>query len=299
MKKAILIYNPTAGNGNHTKSDLKKLIEGRGFEVKSYSTDSLFWKRFTRKDADIIFVAGGDGTVQKLTKVLLEKNKEEFLKIPIQILPYGTANNIATTLGLKKAEELIQGPHEKTKFDIGLISGVEEASFFIEGMGCGIFPRLVRVMKEKDEEEKQDEIKTSLKELLKLIDSYEAEEVIIIADEEEITGKFLLVELMNIRYIGPNIELAPNANPGDGSFELVMVREEAREDLKTFIENQLKETKEEKQLKEFADLRKVREVRLKYIGRDVHIDDEILENYNGKELKIRNRKRVFYFLKSQ
>jgi diacylglycerol kinase (ATP) len=299
MKKAILIYNPTAGNGNHTKNNLEKLIERQDYEVKSFSTDSLFWKRFTYKDADVIFVAGGDGTVQKFAKALLEENNEKLLKIPVQILPVGTANNIATTLGLKRAEELIEGPHEKIGFDIGFISGVEEASFFIEGMGCGIFPRLVRVMKEKDEEEKQDEIKASLKELLKLIDSYKAEEAIIIADEEEITGEFLLLELLNIRFIGPNIELAPNASTGDGCFELVLVREEAREDFKNFIENQLKENRQGKSLKEFADVKKIRKLRLKWMGGDVHIDDEILENYRGDEIIIENRKEVFTFLKPQ
>ncbi len=296
MKKAILIHNSTAGDGDHEKQELKNMIEKAGYDVDYYSTNSLFWERFVKKEADIIFVAGGDGTVQKMAKAILDAKEERMLQIPVQILPYGTANNIATTLGFEKPVKEIDKNTKGKAFDIGLVGGIKEAAFFIEGIGCGIFPKLVRVMKSKSEEEKQDEIQQSLQELLKIIDTYEASNAIIIADKKEITGSFLLVELMNIKLIGPNIELAPNAEPGDGEFELVLVREKSREELKAFIKGHLHGNISKKKIGDFAERLKVREVRIKWQGNDVHVDDDIIEEYKREEIVIKNRQAVFKFI---
>ncbi len=38
------------------------------------------------------------------------------------------------------------------------------------------------------------------------------------------SGRFLLVEVMNSRSIGPNLDLSPQADPGDGQFEIVLCR---------------------------------------------------------------------------
>lgn len=295
MKKAILIHNPTAGSGNHEKDSLVKQVENAGFEVSYFSTNDPFMKRFTQKQADVIFVAGGDGTVQKFAECMLEA-KEGIKQVPVQVLPYGTANNIATTLGIKVPEGEMTAQNTKTGFDIGIVEGVEEAGFFIEGIGCGIFPKLVREMEALDDDEKKDEIKKSRDTLVKIINSYEAREAIIIADDKEITGKFLLMELMNIRFIGPNIELAPNAETGDGYFELVTVREERREELKSYIQDHLSGRNTGKKLEDFADLLKVKSLRLKWKGKDVHIDDEIIEDYREEEIRVENRKGFFTFL---
>ncbi|UZH55392.1 hypothetical protein JRG66_00350 [Salinimicrobium tongyeongense] len=296
MKKAILVHNPTAGDGNHEKDDLINKIEEAGYEVSYFSTDDLLLKQFLKKKAEVIFVAGGDGTVQKFTQLMIEAKDSELQQVPVQVLPYGTANNIATTFNLKASEEAIEAQTSKTGFDIGMVEGLEEAHFFIEGIGCGIFPKLVRTMKALGDDEKQDEITRSLKELLKLIETYEAREAIIIADDHEITGKFLLVELMNIRYIGPNIELAPNAETGDGHFELVTVRNEKREEFKLYIQDHLNGRNSGKKLEDFADLQKVKTMRLKWKGKDVHVDDEIVENYRQQEIKVKNQQGFFTFL---
>lgn len=296
MKKAVLVHNPGAGSGNHKKEDLKKLIEKVGYDVKYYSTERPFWDHFTSEDAEIIFVAGGDGTVQKLSEAMLKAKDELLLQVPVQIVPCGTANNIATTLKIKDREQALTASGKKTGFDIGAVEGVEGVSFFIEGIGCGIFPGLVRVMNEKNEDKIEDELKHSLTELLKLIDSYEAKEAIIIADKEEITGKFLLVELLNIKYIGPNIELAPGAETGDGHFELVTVREEARQHLRSYVAGLLNGSSKALDLENFAEIKKVQQVRLKWDGGDVHVDDEILKEHRGEEIGVQNRQGILTFL---
>lgn len=296
MKRAILLHNPTAGSGDHQKGELKKMVREAGYEVKYYSTDIPLWQRFTRKDADAIFVAGGDGTVQKVAAAMLEAKNEELLKVPVQVVPCGTANNIATTLNIFNAEEILKTSVTAADFDIGEVEGTEEAFFFIEGMGCGIFSRLVEVMESKEADKEQDELRQSLEELLRIVDSYEAQEAIIIADKKELTGKFLLIELMNIQLIGPNFRVAPHAEIGDGKFELVVLREGAREDLKNYISCMLAGKKTGKPLEEFAEFYRVQEVRLKWWGGDLHVDDHNLKSYKREELQVKNRKGIFQFM---
>lgn len=295
--KAILVHNPTAGAGEHSKKSLTKKLESAGYEVKYFSTDIPGWERFTSHEANVIFVAGGDGTVQKLAAALL-KAGDQVKKVPVQILPMGTANNIAATLKLDDPVEELVAYRNTIGFDVGKVSGAGDANFFIEALGFGIFPRLVKIMEEKEEEngelDPDVELRKSLQELLKIVNDYEAREAIIIADEEEITGKFLLVELMNIRFIGPHFELAPGANTGDGNFELIAVPEDARQDLAEYIQD-LIENRKKRPLENFSFFKKVKEVRIKWMGEDMHVDDESIEGKEREEIQVRNLQAVFEF----
>ena len=297
MKHAILIHNPTAGSGKHDKKTMVKEIESAGYEVEYYSTNIPGWERFTRNEFDVIFVAGGDGTVQKLAAELL-KAGGRIQKVPVQILPLGTANNIATTLNLTISTEKLVKLQNSVGFDSGEVEGVGDTNFFIEGLGFGIFPRLVKIMEERKKEEGEpedpnEELRQSLQELLHIVRNYKACEAIIIADGEEFTGKFLLVELMNIRFVGPNFDLARGADPGDGSFDLVAVPEDAREDLEEHIIGLLN-TKKSTFLKDFT-VKQVEQARFKWMGEDMHIDDERIEKYQGEEVKVKNRNAAFNF----
>ena len=298
MKQAVLIHNPTAGSGEHSKERLVEVIESAGYEVKYFSTDIPGWERFTKHEAEVIFLAGGDGTVQKLAAELL-KAGDPVQKVPVQLLPMGTANNIATTLGLNIPVEKLVDLKKLESFVAGEVEGTGESNFFIEGIGFGIFPRLVKVMKERKEkqgepEDPEVELKQSLQELLKIVRNYEAREAIIIADGEEITGKFLLIELMNIRFIGPNFDLAPTSKINDGNFELVAIPEEARENLEEYIQDLLNDNRKAS-LEDFTLLRKIRRARFKWFGGDMHVDDERIENYQGKEVKVKMNEAAFNF----
>ncbi|MCY2688709.1 diacylglycerol/lipid kinase family protein [Salinimicrobium sp. TH3] len=298
MKQAVLIHNPTAGSGEHSKERLVKKIETAGYEVEYFSTDIPGWERFIQYKAEVIFLAGGDGTVQKLAAELL-KAGDPVQKVPVQILPMGTANNIASTLGLNTSVEKLVKLQKWESFDAGEVEWTGDSNFFIEGIGFGIFPRLVKVMKERKKEEGEPEgpeveLKQSLQQLLQIVRNYEACEAIIITDGEEITGKFLLIELMNIRFIGPNFDLAPTSRINDGKLELVAIPEEARENLENYIQDLLNDNRKAS-LEDFTLLRKISMGRLKWFGGDMHIDDERIENYQGEEVKFKINEAAFNF----
>jgi diacylglycerol kinase (ATP) len=84
-------------------------------------------------------ISGGDGTVGKVATLLIGN------RTPIAILPMGTANNIATTLGLtnRSVPDLIKGwtNARPVNFDAGLAKGPWGSQHFIEGFGIGLFCR--------------------------------------------------------------------------------------------------------------------------------------------------------------
>jgi len=65
----------------------------------------------------------------------------------------GTANNISKTLEIEgETEEIVQSWHNGNlkKYDVGRISNVDDASFFLESFGYGLFPYLMQEMEKAD-----------------------------------------------------------------------------------------------------------------------------------------------------
>jgi diacylglycerol kinase family enzyme len=60
------------------------------------------------------------------------------------------------------------------------------------------------------------------------------------ADGEDLSGDYIAVEVLNIRFVGPNLPLAPRAFPGDGLLDVVMVRRQDREALLEYLDNRLR-----------------------------------------------------------
>jgi len=99
MKYAKLVHNPTAGEGDHSKKKLIKKIEKAGYTCSYSSTKEKGWENIDEDKTDLLIVAGGDGTVRKsVAKLLTRKVIDK--KLPVALLPCGTANNIAKALGL-------------------------------------------------------------------------------------------------------------------------------------------------------------------------------------------------------
>jgi diacylglycerol kinase family enzyme len=56
------------------------------------------------------------------------------------------------------------------------------------------------------------------------------------------SGEFIAIEAMNIREVGPNICLAPDADPSDGMLDVALVRPEDRDAIADAVERRATET---------------------------------------------------------
>jgi diacylglycerol kinase family enzyme len=286
MKKTTLLHNPTAGDNEFSKKELVKLIQKEGFECAYASVKEEGWYTFDN-DTDFLTVAGGDGTVRRAAKALMKRKRLD-KQYPLALLPHGTANNIATALRIDgHPKDIIPHWHKYRlqPFDIGRVHGVGEDLFFLEAFGYGIFPRLMKVMGKIESDigdTAEEKLKAARAVLLEIVQTYEARPCTVVADGVEHSGNYIMVEIMNIRSIGPNLVLAGDADPGDGLLDVVMVSEEGRNKFESFLLSRI--NNEDKEFS-FSTIR-AKKVKVFWDGKDAHADDERLKIEKPVEVEV-------------
>jgi len=274
--KVLLIHNPDAGGDNQpTGEQILHLIRSAGHSATFQSSTELDWEKSLDESADIIAVSGGDGTVGKVAKLMIGRPR------PLAVLPMGTANNIATALGLAKRplDQLIAGWNSarRMKFDVGAASGPWGSRYFVEGLGLGLFTEtMLRLDARKNidiEHHKVTEKKlTSVLEFMHLrLDGCAPMRLKLKLDERDLSAEYVLVEAMNIRSIGPNLCLAPDADPGDGLLDVVLVSNEEREQLKRYLSDRVEGNSDCAVL----NVQKGRHLHIECEQFPIHIDDDI------------------------
>lgn len=236
--KITLIHNPKAGDGQ-AATNIVRLMTEAGHEVQHRSTKKN-WEALLQEPADLVVAAGGDGTVRRVALAAAQRGH------PFAALPIGTANNIAKTLGLLgNAEELIESwsssPRCRYPFDIGEAEAPWGKERFIEGVGAGLVGDLISREDDVAADAKllgrpTDRALHLLSELLR---EAKPRRWKVEADGQDLSGDYLALEVLNIRFVGPNLPLAPNAFPGDGLLDVVLVGKADREPLLAYLESRL------------------------------------------------------------
>ncbi|MBO9634909.1 MAG: NAD(+)/NADH kinase [Chitinophagaceae bacterium] len=282
MKLAMIIHNPGAGDQEHSKEKLIQLISSEGYDCRYFSTKEDEWKTID-PETDLVIVAGGDGTVGKVVRILVQQGLNEM--IPVALLPVGTANNIANTLGISgELETIIEAwkPGLIKKFDLGLLKQEGKEDLFLEGVGFGLFPKLIKAMKKIDDvpDTADESLELALTTLLDIVETAKSRYCKLELDGSDQSGDYLLFEIMNAHSIGPNLKLAPQADPGDGRFDAVWIHEEERQKLVEYLQHRLNK---EEAASPFHSL-SCRRVHLEWAGAQLHLDDA-LEKKDSPPLK--------------
>jgi len=296
MKVARLIHNPEAGDEEHSKKELISIVEANGFQCKYASTKKKGWKEI-EPDVDFLIAAGGDGTVRKIIKILLKRKVLE-KKWPVALLPLGTANNIAKTLGISgTTEEIIQSWHQAKlkKYDVGRIYDLEDAGVLLESFGFGIFPYLVLEMENQGKNTIEDPV-TKMQAALELLHqialAYEPRTCELEVDGANHSGKFLLAEIMNTRSIGPNLVLSPGSDVSDGEFEVVLVPENHKDKFASYVLSKMSGVEEKFE----PSILKGKNIRISWEGTHIHVDGDVVKTNKAKEVRIELMEGLVEFL---
>jgi diacylglycerol kinase (ATP) len=274
--RVTLIHNPKAGaNEESFLDEVPAQIRAAGHDVICQSAMDDDWDKALDVPADLVAVAGGDGTVGAVAKRLAGRH------IPIAVLPVGTANNISQVLGLADtpSDRLIAGwaTARRVVFDTGTVDGPWGVTRFIEGFGVGLLARAITELDAKAEvafgrvDNREEKIESGLKRLRDLVETCPAEDLKISLDGKELSGKYILMEVMNIQHIGPSLHFAPAADPGDGLVELILVTEEQREKLAEYFSRRLEGSSEPLEWNAYRGQR----LQLRCEASDIHIDDKV------------------------
>lgn len=108
--KILFIINPVSGATSNDNAILlihKKAatthVDFKFFYTSSKNDDELIQAQIQEYRPDRVIACGGDGTVQVVAKNLMNRN------IPMGIIPLGSANGLATALGLpEKLEDAVE-----------------------------------------------------------------------------------------------------------------------------------------------------------------------------------------------
>ncbi len=223
--KAILFHNPKSGTGEFSGDELKAILRLAGHDVTYCSTKSSGFKSALKKTYELAVVAGGDGTVGKVLKGLKDRT------IPVGILPLGTANNIATSLGISgpPAEIAASWNLKRTrKLSVGIARGPWGKMNFIEAVGFGA---MVDATDSSIGENVEGDHRLVLGRdaLRKALKKGKARNLHVTIDGKPITNKLLALEVLNIGYAGPGIPLRLAADPGDDYLDVVMIGDDQRD----------------------------------------------------------------------
>lgn len=123
-RHALVFINRHSRQGEEQAQRALGLLRQAGFvldacpaETKQSAPEFL---RAHAAGADLVVIGGGDGTINKAAEALLE------LDLPVGILPMGTGNDLARTLGLPldlaRAVAVIRTGHTE-RIDVGCVNG--------------------------------------------------------------------------------------------------------------------------------------------------------------------------------
>jgi diacylglycerol kinase (ATP) len=281
--KLLVYHNPNAGHGDVPKDVLIEQLQRSGHEVAwlekngDASLDAAL-----AQPLDAVVVVGGDGSVGAVGRKLAGR------PVPIGILPAGTANNIASSLGATP-DNLIDllASGRTTAFDVGWVEGLGKRRRFLEGVGLGAFAEAAALLAARGDdrsvEGRADELARDLRVLAEHVRRLEPCECALELDGREITGAFLMIEVTIGGLIGPNLRLSAGAVPSDGLLDVTLVEVAERSELLAFV---TAGPGREAVSPTFGTIRAHR-VRLQLPGgRDVHVDGETLRLDGLRDLRI-------------
>lgn len=269
-----LLHNPKAGGGEPTRDELVRALLAAGHAITYQSTKETGLEHALEAPGDVVLVAGGDGTVRKAAGMLIGRG------IPIALLPLGTANNIFKTLALSDSlQETIAAlpTAHSMPFDVGTAKGAWGETHFLEGAGLGAFPITMCLAENRADNREARAghedlgLTRDLRYLSRVLSTMKPISWQIEADGEDLSGEYYLCEAMNIRSVGPNLLLAPGADPADGYLDLVLVSEKERPHLQDYIADRIAGRTAEIDL----PVRRVTMVRITAAGAEVHVDDRL------------------------
>src|SRR5205085_10640168 len=129
----------------------------------------------------------------------------------------------------------------RQQVDVGTGGAPYGKKRFIDGLGCGLFTDVMAALDVKQKkrpemfEQTANPLTPALRALHDALADYRALEIEATLDGADIRGRYLMLEAMNIRHIGPNLLLAPNADPGDGLLDFLLLTEDKRQEFAAYL----------------------------------------------------------------
>jgi diacylglycerol kinase (ATP) len=221
--KARVICNPSSGGGAYDPDELREELGGFELDwVRTEGPEDAIQAAGEWREG-LLLVAGGDGTVNDVVNGLGNAGFPE--GVTLGILPTGTGNDLAATLGIPEdadlAEDVIRQDRVRT-LDVARVrsEGIGER-FFINVATGGLGAEISRA-NEGELKERWGKL-SYLRASLEVARDFDVRELTLYLDGEERKVRAVNVVVGNCRYAGGGWLAAPKANPEDGLLDVVII----------------------------------------------------------------------------
>jgi YegS/Rv2252/BmrU family lipid kinase len=236
--KTKVIVNPFSAFGKtkerwqSIKDELKSIFKELKFEfTQAPNHATLITREAINQGYNHIVGVGGDGTINEIINGYMEDDKPLNQKTIISAFPSGKGNDFFRTISEKTTKHWKEMYLEdKSRMvDVGKIKTNSGERYFLNVSSFGFSGEVARKIYKLKER-----IKTGAVYFigaLSVLAKYKAEQIRIIADGKEFTGKYLLGAVCNGKYFGGNMKVAPDAEADDGYFDLIILKETSKFDV--------------------------------------------------------------------
>ena len=256
-------------------SKLTRQFQKAGYDVLYTSIMESDWEEAFTEPVDRIVVAGGDGTISRVAQWLAGR------KTPFCILPLGTANNCARSLGqMNTVESIISGLRSEQikQVDVGVVVSSAGQSTFVESVGIGFLAEAMSSMRALEKKKNSrirltpdERLDQALKHLRRMAKNYRQIECELLLDDQTVVGRLLLLEIANMAFIGPNLQLLPGPDPSDGWFDVVWMEGEQQNEWRKC----LKLCGKGEPVTAPANFRRCKRISIRYLDAPVHVDGKV------------------------
>jgi diacylglycerol kinase (ATP) len=231
-KRARLILNPAAAGGRarRLRGAIVRELRGAGYDIDVHETEATghaadLAREAARDDAELVLVAGGDGTVHEVANGLLDARSEGAVTRTLAVIPAGSGNDFAKMLypkpTLKAAFAALRAPAARL-FDVGHVTWTGGSEYFINAMGTGVDVEVVRQIERLP---RLPGVVGYLVGAVRALLGFRAIPMRITTPAGVRDGRLMIVAVGIGECMGGGFYAFPGARPDDGRFDVCMVEE--------------------------------------------------------------------------
>ena len=202
------------------------LFKAEMFSTKESGHAIALAKQAIEAGFERLIAVGGDGTLNEVVNGILHSSRPD---VPLLFYPWGTGNDWGRTFsppsGIEELKQRLVNSNGTTT-DVGEVSfrnanGDEERRFFINIADAGMGANVVR--KVNNRSKWLGPRLTFFKAIIETFFSFSNKSVKCFFDEDTFQGMIRSVVIANGKYFGGGLCIAPEANPTDGKFSIVII----------------------------------------------------------------------------
>lgn len=227
MPKHIIVVNPYGGmrRGLAVLETVKPIFSAAGIELDVHVTTHAGHTAELAKTLDFngydgFCLIGGDGTLHEAVCGLMERGHP--VTIPLGVIPGGTGNSVIQHFNcfdpLEAARRIIAGNTQP--LDVARVMMGNNVTYCVNIIGWGT---VVDINRTAERLRMLGPTRYSIAAMLHIL-CVKHRRAKLILDDQLFHDDFLFITACNTRFTGKGMQLAPQADAGDGKLDIVLVR---------------------------------------------------------------------------